>query len=172
MISLIGIAVPVIEKTGKVDGGLIDTFVDFVRTYADRCHHGKEEEILFRDLLGRKNLAEKHQQIMNELIEDHKWGRIKVGQLLKAKDEFLKGKREALLEVLACLKDIHTFYPKHIEKEDKHFFLPCMDYLTESEKDRMLEEENDFDKQFIHKIYKEKTIQVKHTLEISYFDGV
>jgi hypothetical protein len=29
----------------------------------------------------------------------------------------------------------------------------------------MLEEEMDFDKGFIHRIYEEKTIQVKHALE-------
>lgn len=164
MIELIDMAVPIIEKAGTVDEALIDTFVDFVRTYADRCHHGKEEEILFRDL-GRKKLVHEHLQIMNELIDDHKWGRMKVGQLLKAKEEFLSGKQEALSEVLVCLRDIAAFYPKHIEKEDKHFFLPCMDYFTESEKDRMLEEEMDFDKGFIHRIYKEKTIQVKRSLD-------
>jgi hemerythrin-like domain-containing protein len=164
MISLIGVAIPVIKKAGTVDGLLIDTFADFIRTYADRCHHGKEEEILFRDL-SRKKLVEDHQQIMAELIEDHKWGRVKVSQLLQANEEYVEGKPEALGKVLACLKEIADFYPIHIEKEDKHFFLPCMDYFTESERDRMLEEEMDFDKGFIHKIYKEKTIQVKHALE-------
>jgi hemerythrin-like domain-containing protein len=164
MISLVGVSIPVIETAGKVDGWLIDTLVDCIRTYADRCHHGKEEEILFRDL-SRKKLVVEHRQIMAELIEDHKWGRVKVGQLMKAKEDFLGGKKEALAEVLTCLKDISVFYPKHIEKEDKYFFLPCMDYFTESERDRMLEEEMDFDKGFIHKIYKEKTIQVKLKLD-------
>ena len=163
MIVLIAMAVTVIEKTGTVDGRLIDTLVDCIRTYADRCHHGKEEEILFRDL-GRKKLVEEHRQIMNELIEDHKWGRVKVSQLLQAKGEFVGGKQEALAKVLTCLKEIAIFYPKHIEKEDKHFFLPCMDYFSETERDRMLEEEMDFDKGFIHKIYKEKTQQVKLAL--------
>ncbi len=39
----------------KVDPVLIDTAVGFIRTYADRTHHGKEEEILFRDLAQKKN---------------------------------------------------------------------------------------------------------------------
>ena len=33
-----------------VDSVFIDTAVDFLRTYADRCHHGKEEDILFPEL--------------------------------------------------------------------------------------------------------------------------
>ena len=35
-----------------VDTAYVDHVVDFLRTYADRCHHGKEEDILFRDLAG------------------------------------------------------------------------------------------------------------------------
>jgi hemerythrin-like domain-containing protein len=38
-----------IEATQKVDPVFIDTAVDFIRFYADRTHHGKEEDILFRD---------------------------------------------------------------------------------------------------------------------------
>jgi len=34
----------------KADTAFIDTAVDFIRTYADRCHHGKEEDIRFREL--------------------------------------------------------------------------------------------------------------------------
>ena len=39
-----------VEKTRKVNPLVIDMAVDFIRVYADRTHHGKEEEILFRDL--------------------------------------------------------------------------------------------------------------------------
>lgn len=36
-------------KDGKeMDPVFIDVAADFIRTYADRCHHGKEEDILFR----------------------------------------------------------------------------------------------------------------------------
>jgi hemerythrin-like domain-containing protein len=165
MIFLVKVAVPIIEEARTVEGGLIDTFVDLIRTYADRCHHGKEEEILFRELENKK-LNDEHRQTLNRLIEDHKWGRVKVGQLLQAKTEFVGGNQRALSEIIACLKDIADFYPQHIEREDKHFFLPIMDYFTESEKNLMLEKEMDFDKEFIHRIYKEKTIQVKNALGI------
>ncbi len=49
--------VPVLEKElerlnqgGVPDPLLIESAVDFFRTYADRTHHGKEEDILFREL--------------------------------------------------------------------------------------------------------------------------
>ena len=46
-----------IAQGGKVDLLIIDTLVDFIRTYADRTHHGKEEDILFR-YLAHKDLSE------------------------------------------------------------------------------------------------------------------
>ena len=44
------------EKNRKINPLVIDIAVDFIRIYADRTHHGKEEEILFRDL-AKKNLT-------------------------------------------------------------------------------------------------------------------
>ena len=39
-----------VGQTQKIDPLLVDKAVDFIRTYADRTHHGKEEDILFRGL--------------------------------------------------------------------------------------------------------------------------
>ena len=58
MISIIKDALIQIESTQEVDPVFVDTAVDFIRTYADRTHHGKEEDILFRDLVKRDLSAE------------------------------------------------------------------------------------------------------------------
>src|SRR5574340_681579 len=62
------------EKIKTIDPLFVDTTVDFIRIYADRTHHGKEEDILFRELKN-KALAPEDRRIMNELIEEHKFGR-------------------------------------------------------------------------------------------------
>ena len=74
---------------------LIDSGVDFFRTYADRCHHGKEEDILFRDL-AKKRLSPEHKKIMDELIHEHRFGRETVGKLVSAKERYVKGDKAAL----------------------------------------------------------------------------
>ena len=50
MVAIIKRTLSQIEKEKKIDPVFIDTTVDFIRIYADRTHHGKEEDILFRDL--------------------------------------------------------------------------------------------------------------------------
>lgn len=143
-----------IKATGKADPAFIETAVDFVKTYADRCHHGKEENILFRNL-EKKAMSEEHSKTMEELVEEHRWGRRTTKELLEAKDKYQQGDKGALSTIIDRMKSLVDLYPKHIEKEDKHFFIPVMKYFTQSEKDAMLQEEHDFDRQFVHEIYKD-----------------
>ena len=53
------------------------------------------------------------------------------------------------------------FYPKHIEKEDKHFFIPCMAYFTKQEQAAMLAECFEFDRQMIHEKYEQAVRQLE-----------
>jgi len=142
------------ETDGQVDPLFIDMAVDFIRTYADRCHHGKEEGILFRDLEG-KPLSGEQKSIMEELLEDHRWARETTAKLVKANEDYRHGNAKASSTILECVKALVDFYPKHIEKEDRHFFIPVMDYFSKEQKDAMLEEENEFDKNLIHEKYKD-----------------
>jgi len=143
-----------ITKTNTLNAVLIDTAVDFIRTYADRTHHGKEEDILFRDLVMKKMTPE-HEKIMQELIDEHKFARRITGDLVKAKEDYLKdGKEHDLDEIVGHLNTLVEFYPEHIRKEDKDFFFPILDYFTKEEQDAMLKEFDEFDKNMIHMKYK------------------
>jgi hemerythrin-like domain-containing protein len=152
MIRIMQANLETIGKEGKVDPALVDTAVDFIRAYADRCHHGKEEDILFRDL-AKKKISSEHQRIMQELIEEHKMGRNNVKKLVEAKEKYVQGNKDALKDIVSNMEILVKFYPKHIEKEDKRFFIPCMDYFTDAEKDTMLNEMHEFDRNMIHEKY-------------------
>lgn len=146
-----------INRGGRVDPVFIETAVDFLGTYADRTHHGKEEDILFRELV-TKDLSRDHQKTMDELVEEHVYARKRVGALLKAKEAYAVGDEKALDDLITCLEDLIEFYPLHIVKEDKRFFIPCMDYFNQQEQDHMLNEFWDFDREMIHEKY-EKVVE-------------
>jgi hemerythrin-like domain-containing protein len=141
-----------VEKSKKVNPLIIDIAVDFVRTYADRTHHGKEEEILFRDL-AKKNLTPELKKIMQELLDEHVWGRKTTAALVAAKEKYLKGDKEKLVDIIELARQLGNFYPKHIEKEDKHFFYPCQEYFNKDEQEKMLAEFWEFDRKMIHEKY-------------------
>ena len=60
----------------------VETIVDFIKTYADRTHHGKEEDILFAEL-AKKKLDDDHLRIMKELIDEHRQARAKVKERVR-----------------------------------------------------------------------------------------
>ncbi len=154
MIKLMGAEIQKSKLSSSLDMEFIHTAIDFIRIYADQLHHGKEEDILFREL-SKENLTPEHKRIMEELIDEHKTGRHYVRQLIEARDNYLHGDKSALAVIEDTMAKIVAFYPKHIEKEDKHFFLPVMNYFSPERQQAMLDEFNDFDRKFIHRHYQE-----------------
>jgi len=152
MVELIKKQAARIGQGDKPDSELIADAVEFFRMYADRCHHGKEEDLLFREL-EKVDLAPSLTAMMAELIEDHKYGRRLVGELHQANVAYLIS-GEGPENVMDLLNKLARFYPKHIEKEDKHFFFPIMSYFTRQEMDRMLEDFEKFDQRMIHDFFR------------------
>jgi hemerythrin-like domain-containing protein len=164
MIAIVKDELSEINKGKKANPLFIDTYVDFARTYADRCHHGKEEDILFRDL-AKKKLSPEHKKTMDELVEEHIYARKTVGELVAAKDRYVQGDKDALKEITIKLSALAEFYPKHIQKEDKHFFFPILDYFTKQEQDAMLQEFWEFDRKLIHEKYQQVVGKLAGKLE-------
>jgi len=136
-----------------INGIFIDTAVDFIRTYADRTHHGKEEDILFRELR-KKPLTNEDRLLMDELIEDHFFSRNTTNALVEANMRYRRGNETALSELMACLKTLVEFYPTHIKKEDDVFFPASRNYFSDQEDQVMLAEFWEFDRKMIHEKYK------------------
>jgi hemerythrin-like domain-containing protein len=153
MITLIKQKLGQIESTNQVDPLFIDTVVDFIRIYADRTHHGKEEDILFKKL-ENKQMSDQDRRIMDELVDEHALGRKTTKELVEANAQYRVDEKIALAVIVSKLKKLINFYPKHIEKEDKVFFPSYMKYLSDEEDQLMLEEFYEFDREMIHEKYK------------------
>jgi len=142
------------NREKRLDPPFVRELVDFIRTYADRCHHGKEEDILFRDL-AHKELTAELRATTEELVREHQWARGQTRELAEANERYAGGDEGSFVTVLARLNALSEFYPKHIEKEDQHFFLPVMRYFSEEEKQAMLQEGSEFDATLIHEKYRQ-----------------
>jgi hemerythrin-like domain-containing protein len=153
MIAVIKDALANIRLSGKVDPLFVDTAVDFIRVYADRVHHGKEEDILFRSL-ERRDMSVDDRRVMNELVEEHLFGRQTTKALVEANTRYRNGDDLALADISIGLHTLVEFYPKHIEKEDKVFFPAVRAYFTEDEDQMMLVDFAEFDRKMIHEKYK------------------
>lgn len=92
---------------------LIYEGVDFIRSYADRFHHAKEEDILFK-------YFDEKLDIIQTMLEDHAVGRGHVKAIVEAVE---KKEKEKIGEHLSAYRELLT---GHISKEDEILF-PWMD---------------------------------------------
>ncbi len=160
MIALMNLQYEKFMQEKKADVNFIATALDFIRTYADKCHHRKEEDILFRDLK-KKNLSSWHKNTLQELIDEHNQARNSVSSLAKSKDKYAAGNHESFREILNSIKVLTELYPKHIEKEEKHFFVHVMQYFDDEEQQKMLQEFWEADRSMIHLKYKNVIDELK-----------
>lgn len=139
---------------------LIDSIVDFIKMYADRTHHGKEEDILFKKLKN-KHLNQIDTITMNDLINEHKQARQKVGEIVELNIGYKIGNKGVVPKIKEIIDWLSKFYPVHIEKEDKIFFPNADKYFSQDELDIMLQEYYDFDAKMIHEKYNKLYTEMK-----------
>lgn len=153
MIGLIKDALKRLESENKVNPLFVESAVDFIRMYADRTHHGKEEDILFHEL-DKKDMSAEDRELMNELVEEHVFGRGTTRSLADANARYRGGEALALDDIAGKMKALTDLYPKHIEKEDRTFFPASRGYFTDGEERAMLDEFREFDRRMIHEKYR------------------
>lgn len=141
-----------INSKGRADTDFIEKAADFFRTYADRTHHGKEEDVFFKGL-ACKPVSDELKKTTEELLAEHVIARKTVGALVVAAGEHKKGDRKALNAIKDRLNELVKLYPAHIEKEDKRHFFPAQEYFTREEQEKMMEEFKEFDSKMIHEKY-------------------
>lgn len=153
MVTVLESEIDSISKGESVDSRRLDKVIDFIRMYADRCHHGKEEDILF-DRLTDKNLDPALEALMQELVDEHVKARGFTRRLIDANDRYARGDTDASSEIVQAGGELVRLYPSHIAKEDRRFFKPCLEYFTDEERAQMLADFEEFDRTLVHEKYK------------------
>ncbi len=163
MLNITGKELDLFIKNKKVNPVFINTVVDFIKVYADRTHHGKEEDILFKKLENKK-LDNDDIKIMHELFNEHLTARKAVAEIVEANNRYAAGDLSGIEIITDNLSFLINFYPEHIIKEDKIFFPQTEKYFSNDELDDMLTEFYEFDKKMIH----EKYIRLYESLKLQY----
>jgi hemerythrin-like domain-containing protein len=106
-----------LEKGEKVDPRFFTEAIDFIRNYADRYHHAKEEDILFKKMEQAGFPVEGGPIAM--MLADHVQGREYVAAMEKANERYITGDSSAVDEIAENAKGYVYLLRAHIEKEDK-----------------------------------------------------
>ena len=120
----------------KVDGEDVYKMIDFVRNYADKHHHGKEEDLLFKFMteeLG--STAEK--LVRNGRLVEHDLGRLYMRELEEATKKMIEGDEEAKVDVIGHAMSYYHLLQRHIDKEDGMVYKYGEENLSKERIDRV-----------------------------------
>jgi len=107
--------------SGPPDFDRLDDCITFFRLFADACHHGKEEDLLFPEL-ERSGLSRDSGPIA-VMLEEHRLGRALVRAMADALPDARAGEIHARDALERSARDYIALIRAHIGKEDHVLFL-------------------------------------------------
>ncbi|MDF7826222.1 hemerythrin domain-containing protein [Pontiellaceae bacterium B12227] len=129
------------NNTAKIEAGTFNDWnfyldaIDFVRNYADRFHHAKEEDVLFVELV-KNGMPEKSSPIEAMLME-HDLGRAFIKNLEEAVSKTIQGSEDLHQVIVENAKGYATLLRGHIQKEDQILYPLAERVLPEAVRPRM-----------------------------------
>jgi hemerythrin-like domain-containing protein len=124
-----------IEKGAKVDTEFFKMAIDFIRSYADKYHHAKEEDILF--VFMEKAGFSRQTGPIAVMLYEHDEGRQYIASLEKAITEYEQGNEAVKSEILENGAAYATLLRNHIQKEDNILYPMALNLLGKSVIDKM-----------------------------------
>lgn len=119
----------------RVDPQTLAGLIEFFRLFADRCHHGKEEELLF-PLLEKRGLPRAGGPIGVMLFE-HDQGRSFVRQMVEAAEAYGGGASDAGHRWAEAARGYTTLLREHINKENNVLFMVAENLLSDAEQQEL-----------------------------------
>lgn len=119
-----------LESGSKVRPQFFIHAADFIRGFADGCHHQKEEGVLFKHM--EKAGMPTQNSPIGVMLTEHEQGRAFTRSMRSAAEELLAGDATAASGVIANARGYVALLRQHIQKEDAILF-PMADRLIPSD---------------------------------------
>jgi hemerythrin-like domain-containing protein len=120
-----------LEKGGSIDTRTLSSLLEFFRVFADQCHHGKEEEILFPALEGKG--MPRHGGPVGVMLEEHERGRDLIREMGEATDSFRERDTGSGRRWAKAASGYISLLREHISKENNILFVIAEKMLNDSE---------------------------------------
>ena len=151
-----------IRATGAVDADAIAKFVDFFRNFADKCHHAKEEKLLFPKLQERGMPAEGGP--IGVMLHEHTEGRNHVSGMADAAAAAGRGDAKGATALASHLSSFANLLRGHIYKEDNILFNIADERLSPADQEALSRAFDDVEKNEIGEGVHEQYHQLAHEL--------
>jgi hemerythrin-like domain-containing protein len=127
-----------LESGEEVNPEHLEQMVEFIRVFADKCHHGKEEDLLFTAM--EEAGIPKESGPIGVMLTEHDMGRGYVRGMSEAVTQYKAGDRKASSAIVENARNYIALLTQHIDKED-HILYPMADMHLSEERQKELVEE-------------------------------
>ncbi len=111
--------------------------LEFLKVFVDKCHHGKEEELLFPALVA-VGVPPKDGPIAIMLYE-HEMGRRYVKVMSETYSTYMAGDKSSAKDIIKNAHGYIELLTSHIEKENTVLFVMADNLLSEKRQDELFE---------------------------------
>lgn len=154
-----------IENNGDIDYSDINVFLEFLKEFADKCHHGKEEGFLFPTL--EKAGIMKEGGPIGVMLSEHTQGRNYIKQM---QSSILENQVDKQLFITASRGYIRLLR-SHIQKENNVLFPFIDSRLSASEQKDLYDKFENHEEQVIGKGRHEELHTLLEKLAKKYLDS-
>ncbi len=153
---------------GEVDAQDFEDMIDFVRNYADKHHHGKEEKFLFAEMINNLGpLADK--LITHGMLVEHDLGRLYMNDAHEALDKVREGDNESKLDLVANVMGYAYLLNRHIDKEDSVVFTFAQKQMPKEVMEKVDADSHKFEEEALEKGTQKYYNDMINRLEAKYF---
>jgi hemerythrin-like domain-containing protein len=124
-----------LEAGEKVDTAHLEELIDFFSTFVDKCHHIKEEEMLFVAM--KDSLDPSDGDRIGALVKDHVSGRNFIRDLSYAVSDYKAGDARATRAIVRYAKSYTTLLLQHIDIEDNVLYPLANKRLSEKKQEQL-----------------------------------
>jgi len=152
----------------EVDDGDFRNMIAFARNYADKHHHGKEEQILFQEMTQRLGQIGVN-LIQHGMLVEHDLGRLHMSNLETALNQYRDDPKTIYkLNILAEAAGYANLLQRHIEKENQIVYAYAEKNLTQDILQSVDERVQEFEKNAQQAKTQETYLQMLRELKEKY----
>jgi len=155
-----------LESKEEVNPEHLEKIVEFIKVFADRCHHGKEEDLLFPAM--EEAGIPKEGGPIGVMLAEHNMGRDYVKRMAEAIDKYRGGNHSVSSEIAENARNYVALLNPHITKEDTILYMMADMHLSGKKQEELLKEFEKVERERIGPGKHEEFHQLLHHLKEVY----
>ncbi|MBP7585829.1 MAG: hemerythrin domain-containing protein [Spirochaetes bacterium] len=166
MLRVVNAACEKIDRGEMPDTARLASMIDFIRNFADKCHHAKEETLLFPAL--EKAGIPREGGPVGVMLHEHVLGRGYVKGMDEALGKMKAGDAKAAVHFIENARGYTTLLNAHINKENNVLFMMAEQRLGPAEEKELMEGFERVEREEIGEGVHEKYHALLHELRDAY----